>query len=173
MNSNDYYFYNIDSLKNDNIDKTQRNIMNTKFSNYYLGNYYSGQSSTNDNHVDFATQEPNIFFNGGPNGLPPRSLIDIDSTLLIKTTEERSLEKLNLNARLFVTIPYLGRGSVDPDVESALLQGESSLQPKSVGTIMEKSFMPEQNIDKYMEKRMNTVSSIPEGFDSRGFQRDN
>ena len=28
--NNNYYFYNISSLKNDNIDKTQNSIMNTK-----------------------------------------------------------------------------------------------------------------------------------------------
>ena len=176
MNTNDYNFYNINSLKSDNIDKTQRSIMNTKFSNYYVSNFFPGASSTNDNHVDFATQEPNIFFNGSHNSLPPRSLIDVDSTLLLKTIEERSLEKLDLNARPFATIPYLGRGSADIVMESQLLQGESSLAPKSVSTIMENSFMPYREFitDDFMKKRMNTVgtTNIQEGFDSRDINRD-
>lgn len=179
MNTNDYYFYNINSLKSDNIDKTQRNIMNTKFSNYYVSNFYPGASSTNDNHVEFATQEPNIFFNGSLNGLPPRSLIDVDSTLLLKTIDERGLEKLDLNARPFATIPYLGRGNADPVMESQLLQGESSLSPKSVSTIMETSFMPyrEFSTDDFMNKRMNTIgndnsSNLREGMDSRDVNRD-
>jgi hypothetical protein len=175
MSINDYYFYNLDSLKNDNIDKTQRSIMNTKFSNYYVSNFYPGASSTNDNHVQFATQEPNIFFNGS-HGLPPRSLIDVDSTLLLKTIEERSLEKLDLNARPFATVPYLGRGSGDPTLESQLLQGESSLAPKSVSTIMETSFMPYREFatDDFMKKRINTIGSnnIQNGFDTRDANRD-
>lgn len=175
--NNNYYFYNISSLKNDNIDKTQNSIMNTKISNYYVSNYLSESSSTKDNHIDFATQEPNIFFNGSMNGTPPRSLIDIDSTLLLKPVEERSLEKLSLNARPFLTIPYLGRGSVDVTTESQLLQGESSFAPKSVSTVMENSFIPyrEINIDEYMKKRIdnyNSTINILEGYDSRDSNRD-
>jgi hypothetical protein len=180
MNVNDYYFYNINSLKSDAIDKTQRNIMNNKYSNYYLGNFYPGASSTNDNHVEFATQEPNIFFRGSLNGgIPARSLIDVDSTLLLKTIEERSLEKLDLNPRPFATIPYLGRGSADPTLELQLLQGESSLAPKSVSTIMENSFMPYRELmtDQYMQKRIDTIgnnnsSVLRDGLDTRDFNRD-
>jgi hypothetical protein len=173
MNTNDYFFYNINSLKNDNIDRTQRSIMNTKFSNYYVSNFYAG--STNDNHIDFATQEPNIFFNGSLNGLSPSSLIDIDSTLLLNTIEERSLEKLHLNARPYATIPFLGRGSADVVMESQLLQGESLITKKSVSTVMESSFIPyrEQMVDEFMKKRISTIgSNIQEGFDSRNINRD-
>jgi hypothetical protein len=98
---------------------------------------------------------------------------------LLKTTEERSLEKLDLNARLFVTIPYLGRGSADVGMESQLLQGESSLAPKSVSTIMETSFMPyrEYMTDGFMKTRVETAggdnsSGLREGFDSRNVNRD-
>jgi hypothetical protein len=155
--------------------------MNTKYSSYYTGNFYPGASSTNDDHVNFATQEPNIFFRGSVNGgIPARSLIDIDSTLLLKTTEERTLEKLDLNARPYATIPYLGRGSADPTLELQLLQGESSLAPKSVSTIMETGFMPYRELmtDQYMQKRMNIIGNdnstlLREGFDTRDMNRDN
>ena len=174
MYSNDYYFYNINSLKSDSIDKTQRSIMNTKFSNYYVSNYLSGP--TNDNHINFGTQEPNIFFNGTSTGIPPSALIDVDSTILLKTIEERSLEKLDLVQRPFATIPFLGRGSVDITVESQLLQGESSFAPKSTNTIMETSFIPYREFvsDDFMKKRMNTVgdTNIQEGYDSRDINRD-
>jgi len=169
------------TLKTDEIDKTQRNIMNTKFSNYYVANFYAGASSTNDNHVEFATQEPLITFNGTPVLAPglPRSLVDVDSVLTLKTIEERSLEKLSLNQRLFSTIPYLGRGSCDPTLESQLLQGESSLAPKSVSTIMETSFSPYTTLIQTdgMNKRMqiiggNNSSILREGFDSRDMNND-
>jgi hypothetical protein len=43
--------------------------------------------------------------------------------------------------RPFATVPYLGRGAGNPDLESQLQQGEVVNHQKSVSTIMEKSFM--------------------------------
>jgi hypothetical protein len=166
----------MNTLKSDTIDKTQRSVMNTKFSNYYVSNYYPGASSTTDNHVEFATQEPNVFFHGSLNGLPPRGLIDVDSTLLLKTTEERSLEKLDLHARPFATIPFLGRGSADTTLESQLQQGESSYAPKSVSTIMETSFAPYRDLptDQFMQERMTRMgnTNIQNSYDSRNTNND-
>jgi hypothetical protein len=54
--------------------------------------------------------------------------------------QERPLEKLMLTPRPFVTVPYLGRGSCDPVLESQLQQGELVSDKKSVSTVMEKSF---------------------------------
>jgi hypothetical protein len=65
----------------------------------------------------------------------------MDTNLVIKKEQERSLEKLSLSQRPFLTIPYLGKGSCDPLLESQILQGESSQDKKSVSTIMTKSFM--------------------------------
>jgi hypothetical protein len=42
--------------------------------------------------------------------------------------------------RPFLTVPYLGRGSNDPVLESQLQQGEIVSDKKSVSTIMDKSF---------------------------------
>ena len=50
------------------------------------------------------------------------------------------MEKLQLFSRPFVTVPYLGKGSCDPALESRLQQGEPVTEKKSVSTIMEKSF---------------------------------
>jgi hypothetical protein len=69
------------------------------------------------------------------------NLVDTDSSLLYKSQQERSLEKLSLNQRPFLTVPYLGKGSCDPVLESQMLQGENSHGKKSVTTIMSKTFM--------------------------------
>jgi hypothetical protein len=68
------------------------------------------------------------------------SVIDVNSMLTLKTEQERPLEKLMLHPRPFVTVPYLGRGSCDPTLESQLQQGELISDRKSVSTIMEQSF---------------------------------
>jgi hypothetical protein len=134
-----YLFNNIGRIGTDVTDQSQQNVYNTRFANYTLSNYFS--ESTSDQHVQFAVEQPTMTFSGtslggGLNG----SIVDADSQLLHGSQQERSLEKLQLLARPFATVPYLGRGSCDPTLESQLLQGEAVSELKSVSTIMDKSF---------------------------------
>lgn len=134
-----YTFNNMARLGQDSTDQTQKTVSNTRFANYTLSNYFS-QNLSND-HVNFAIQQPTMSFSGhaygsGLNG----SVVDVDSLLNLKKEDERPLEKLQLFQRPFLTVPYLGRGSCDPSLESQLQQGELVSDKKSVSTIMEKSF---------------------------------
>ena len=43
--------------------------------------------------------------------------------------------------RPFLTVPYLGRGSVDPALELQIKEGELFTDKKSTATIMSQSFM--------------------------------
>jgi hypothetical protein len=136
-----YFFNNLDSISSDSTDTTQRNVQNVKFGNYQLSNYFSRDARDAD-HLDFALNNKSILVNGvnGGAGLGG-NVVDIDSELTVKQEWERPLEKLQLNQRPFATVPYLGRGSCDPSLESMLLQGEFIGDKKSVTTIMENSFM--------------------------------
>jgi hypothetical protein len=137
----DYVFNRNDRIGLDKVDNTQRNLQNTRFTNHMLSNYFS--ESITPNEINFATSYPTMVISGIANGSGLNGqIVDYDSNLTIKTEQERPLEKLSLNARPFVTIPYLGRGSCNPDLESQLLQGESVFEKKGVSTIMDKSFMP-------------------------------
>ena len=134
-----YYFNNQDRIGSEPIDNTQRTITNTKFANYTLANYQSDQRM--DNHVQFATQQPTLMFSGTAHGRGiGGSVIDTDSALLIKSVEERPLEKLQLLQRPFATVPYIGRGSCDPTIESQLQQGEITTDRRSVSANSETSF---------------------------------
>ena len=139
MSVSNYYFNNMGRIGTDTTDNTQRTISNTKFANYMLSSYNSNNLS--GTHVNFATQQPTMMFNGlthgnGLNG----SVVDVDSKLLLGQENERPLERLQLMQRPFVTVPYLGRGYGDPSIESQLQQGEIVSDKKSVSTIMDKSF---------------------------------
>jgi len=134
-----YMFNNTDRIGDDVTDQSQKTLYNTRFANYTLSNFLS--ESTSDTHVSFATSQPNVNYSGIARGLGlGGSVIDADSSLLIKTDQERPLEKLQLLERPFLTVPYLGRGSNDPVLESQLQQGEIVSDKKSVSTIMDKSF---------------------------------
>lgn len=139
--TSNYFFDNLGRIGADSTDNTQLTQQNIKQANYMLSNYYNEVLS--GSHVDFAVQQPNIMFSGlthgsGLNG----SVVDIDSRLLITDpNNERPLEKLQLVERPFLTVPYLGRGSCDPSLESQLQQGEIVGDKKSVSTLSENSFL--------------------------------
>lgn len=134
-----YYFNNLGRIGEDSTDITQRTVSNTKFANYMLSNFVSDKLS--DSHVNFATQQPTMMFSGTAHGAGiGAAVIDSDSMLMYNTTNERSLEKLQLMQRPFITVPYLGRGAGDPTLESQLQQGEIVHDKKSVSTVTEQSF---------------------------------
>jgi hypothetical protein len=131
-----YSFLNNGRIGLDNADYSQRTLMNTRFAEYSTANYFSSPA---DDSVYFATTQPSILMNA-QTGVSP-GVVDAESHFLYKTERERSIEKMQMFPRLFTTIPYLGRGSVDPLIESQLMQGEMATQSKSVSTVMDKSFL--------------------------------
>jgi hypothetical protein len=135
----EFSFFNMARIGADEIDNTQRNLANTRFSGYMLSNYFAEPSV--GTHVDFATQLPTVAFSNRSGAGLSGYVVDVDSQLTIKRENARSLEKLSLHQRPFLTVPYLGRGSCDPTLEAQIMQGENSRDKKSVSTIMTKNFM--------------------------------
>lgn len=154
-----YNFNNLGSIKYDSTDQSQSNVYNTRFANYTLSSYFGENLS--DTHVKFATEQPAVMFNGtflgrGIGG----NVIDIDSQLLLNQEQnQRAFEKLSLNSRPYATVPYLGRGSCDANLESQLLQGEFTSDKKSVSTIMDKPFTDYSQLilDEHMNERVNNT----------------
>jgi hypothetical protein len=167
-----YSFNNTGRIGADATDKTQQNLANTQYTNYVLTDHFS--SNLSDSHVQFATQQPTMNFNGLANGNGiHNAAVDNESTLKLKSTEERPLEKLQLFSRPYLTVPYLGRGSCDPSLESQLLQGEPVTEKKSVSTIMEKSFGAYSlyPTDNKMENRVTDASNTIEESAMAGWVR--
>jgi hypothetical protein len=135
-----FNFNNMDRIGTDSTDVSQKNIYNTRFANYTLSNYFSNITPESE-YVNFATQQPTMMFSGtvGGNGIDGK-IVDEESEIFYNSQNEHPDEKLMLNPRPFLTIPYLGRGTCDTVLESQLLQGEVVHDKKSVSTIMEKSF---------------------------------
>jgi hypothetical protein len=167
-----YLFNNTDRIGMDVTDNTQRTLQNTRFSNYTLSNY--NNESTSDSHVKFATNQPIMSFNAvnGGSGVGANA-VDLESLLHLKNEQERSLEKIQLIQRPFLTVPYLGRGSCDPTLESQLLQGEIVSDKKSVATVMTKSFADYAlyPTDSNMEERVKNPSYTVEEAAMDGWVR--
>jgi len=133
-------FNNMGRIGFDYTDNTQKNMYNTRMANYTLSNFFN--DAVSDSHVKFATMQPSVSFNSvnGGSGVGG-GVVDFESILKLNVEQERPLEKVQLIQRPFLTVPYLGRGAGNPDLESQLQQGEIVNHQKSVSTIMEKSFM--------------------------------
>jgi len=125
-----------DRIGNDLTDLTQNTIQNTN----YLNRVLSYDSSAKSSFMDFASQYPGMMSQGTVQGGGlGGSEIEQESKLLW-SLQERPLEKLQLFPRPFVTVPYLGKGSCDPMIESQLFFGEMIQNKKSVSPILENDF---------------------------------
>lgn len=154
MSINDYTFNKMNRLGSENIDNTIQNIQNTKFANYMLSSYFS--ETLTDDTINFVSNQPTM--NISCRGLNSH-IIDTDSNLTINIGQEKPLDKLNLQPRPFLTIPYLGKGNCDPTLESKLLQGENIYEKKSVSTIMDKNFSSYRTLyPTQSQENTNTVS---------------
>ena len=151
-----FMFNNLGRIGTDSTDQSQKNLYNTRFANHTLSDFYSAQPANST--IQFASAQPTMVMTGTAlgNGLNG-SVVDAESFLTLKTEQERPLDKLQLTPRPFLTIPYLGKGSCDPVLESQLLQGEIVSDKKSVSTIMEQSFgqYVMYPTDSKMEERVN------------------
>lgn len=156
----DYSFFHLGRIGADEVDNTQRDMLNSRYSTYALSNFFDDSNS----HIDFATAHPQLTFNAvnGGSGVGG-GVIDYETQLTIQADQTRNLERLQLNSRPFVTVPYLGRGSCDPALELQLLHGENSQDKKSVGTIMAKSFLDysmyptDDKMEEFVHNTANTV----------------
>lgn len=136
---NNYTFYNMNRMEDDETTKSQRELQNGRYSDYLTTNYFSEKS--NDAQIQFATEQPAVVPNSVTGSSVGSNNIENESTLLLEKEKERHLGRLNLMQRQFLTVPYLGRGSADPSLELQLKEGEPMGEKKSTSTIMSQSFM--------------------------------
>jgi hypothetical protein len=146
-----YYFNNLGRIGLDNNgDSSQRNIMDTKFANHILSNYYNQDKY---NIVDFATENQMQYggtvwghgLNGQQtqveNSLKYSPYVHIQRPLVIDNANVKPRYKYKEQPRQFLTVPYLGKGYGDPTLESKLQQGErSDYLGKSISSITLKEY---------------------------------
>ena len=135
----EYVFNNSGRLDSDETDQTQQSMQNSRLANYVLSNFVQ-DNILSAAYIDFESKNLTLI-TGNPTGpgIGP-DVIDADSELSMNFVIERPFEKIDLFPRPFLTVPYLGRGSCDCDLESRMRTGESFLDKKSVATIMDKNF---------------------------------
>jgi hypothetical protein len=155
-----YTFDSMSRIGNDTTTLDQRNIQNMNNINHHLENYYPDCPMTKA--MNFALNQPNVFYNGSHEGGLKGCKID-DNNELKYTHITRPACKLTLTPRPFLTVPYLGKGTLDIDTEFQLRAGENALNKKSVNNTMELNFNDQKNypmLPEMMETLNNTAYKI-------------
>jgi len=171
-NISSYTFDNMSRIGLDQCNKSQTDIQNVASCNYTLQNYFASDCSMKK-PIELATTQPGIMYNGGYNSGAGGCNIDESSKLLIGTIQTHPKSHIDLFQRPFATVPYLGRGSVNPVIESQIQQGESIINKRSVNHLSEKSYIKYHQtplLPSVKERVTNPVNSV-EGVASEGWIR--
>ena len=134
----DYTFNNLSRIGDDACDLSQRNMQDVSSANYLLTNYRSHIPITRA--MEFATAQPAVNFTGSNQIGTGGSIVDDNSQILF-TDLTRSKCKIDLLQRPYVTVPYLGRGKSNANLESQLQQGELANNRKTINPSTEVSYL--------------------------------
>ena len=135
-----YTFENMSRIGLDQCNISQTDIQNVASCNYQTQNYFASDCSMK-NPIALATSQPGIMYNGGYNSGAGGCNIDANSQLLIGSIQTNPRSHIDLFQRPFATVPYLGRGSVNPVMEAQIQQGEQIVNKRSVNNLSEKSYI--------------------------------
>lgn len=140
----EYVFNNAADLSSDATDQTANSLQNTRLANHLLYNNFKDQNLNilSSAYIDFESKHLTMI-TGNPCGPGiGGDVIERNNDLTLSgVVRERSREKLELCPRPYLTVPYLGRGSCDVDLESEMMQGKTDyVGKKSTNTVMNKSF---------------------------------
>lgn len=160
-------FNNVCRIGSDGCDLTNKNIENINAANYLLENY--NLNSSMDTIISLATNQPNIFFSGGN---VSGNNIDENNDLKF-SSNTRTRERNPLDERLFLTVPYLGKGPGNVHVESEIKRGDSvvykkSLDPNSEISHINYNFYP---LLPSLEATLTNPANLVEGVAAEGWVR--
>ncbi len=171
-NVSNYMFDNMSRIGLDECCKSQTDLQNVEFANHMLQNYFIADCSMKTTR-DLATSQPGVFYNGGYNSSACGSNINDSSQLQIGTIQTHPRCRIDLFQRPFATVPFLGRGAVNPIMESQIQQGESLVNKRSVNNLSEKSYIKyhQTPLLSNVRERINNAATSDDTASSKGWVR--
>lgn len=157
-----YTFDNMSRIGLDQCCLDQNTIQNVSSCNYMTQNYFASDCSMKK-AKELATTQPGIIYNGGYNVGAGGCNIDTNSELLYGSVQTHPKCHIDLYQRPFATVPYLGRGSVNPIIESQIQQGEQIINKRSVNHLSDKSYFKYNQtplLPKFKSLATNTTTKI-------------
>jgi len=169
------YSYTFDKMTRIGLDNCcidQDSIQNSQAANYMLQNYFLKDCSMKK-PIDLATSQPGIFYNGGYNVGAGGCNINDSSKLQIGTIQTHPRCHIDLFQRPFATVPFLGRGTVNPVLESQIQQGEAITNKRTVTQLTEKSHLKYHTTPMIQSVKDNiqNPNNLIEGMASEGWIR--
>jgi hypothetical protein len=171
-NVSGYTFDNMARIGNDSCCIDQNTIQNAGYASYMLQNYFASDCSMKK-PIDLATTQPGVFYNGGYNSGAGGCNINESSSLTIGTIQTHPKSRIDLFQRPFATVPFLGRGSVNPIMEAQIQQGESLVNKRSVNNLSEKSYIKyhQTPLLPSVEEKLTNPANYVEGAAAEGWIR--
>ena len=168
----DFTFNNMARMGNDLCCLDQNSIQNSSSCSYLLQNFFA-QDCSMKNAKALATTQPGINYSGSFGLGVGGCNVDDSSKLLIGGIQTHPKTRIDLFGRPFATVPFLGRGSVDPILESQIQQGEAITNKRSVTRLTEKSHLKYHTTPLIPEVKQNiqNPSLMIEGMASEGWIR--
>lgn len=138
---NNYMFENMSRTGEDVTTLSEKNKQNTTYGSYQLTNYFLKECDMK-RPIEIATSQPNVYVVGGKNTVGMGGCaVDNDTTLRHKSLQTTYKGRVSLFPRPFVSVPYLGRGSVNIEDELRLKQGERISNRKTAHGLSEGSLL--------------------------------
>ncbi len=171
-NVSGYTFENMARIGNDNCCIDQNTIQNAGYASYMLQNYFASDCSMKK-PIDLATTQPGVFYNGGHNIGAGGCNINESSNLQIGTIQTHPKSRIDLFQRPFATVPFLGRGSVNPIMEAQIQQGESLVNKRSINNLGEKSYIKyhQTPLLPSVQEKLTNPANFVEGAAAEGWIR--
>ena len=171
-NVSSFTFENMSRIGNDNCYLDQTTIQNMSQANYMLQNYFASDCSMKT-PIELATTQPGVFYSGGHSMGAGGCNVDDSSRLQIGTIQTHPKCRIDLFHRPFATVPFLGRGSVNPAMEAQIQQGESLVNKRSVNNLSEKSYVKyaQTPLLPSVKEQMSNPANFVEGVASQGWVR--
>ena len=121
--------------------------------------------------INFATSQPNIFYNGSHQCGIGGCNIDTNSKLLIGSIQTNPKCRISLQERPFFNCSILGRGPSMPVKESQLLQGHIMKIKNLVKLLWKKSIRPNQDLVPALKSSIQNPANLCEGVAAEGWIR--
>lgn len=168
----DFTFNTMGRIGNDNCSQDINSIENAQACSYLLQNYFTSDCNMSK-AKQLAVTQPGINYSGSMGSDMCGSNIDDSSKLLIGSIQTNPKARIDLFQRPFATVPYLGRGAVDPILESQIQQGEAVTNKRTVTRLTEKSHLRYRTtpLIPEMQQTVQNPDNIIEANASQGWIR--
>ena len=167
-----YTFNNMSRIGLDSCCLDQDTIQDVAACNYMTQNFLASDCSMKK-PIELSTTQPGIMYNGGYGFGAGGCNINESSKLQIGSIQTNPKCRIDLFHRPFATVPYLGRGAVNPVMESQIQQGEQLVNKKSINNLSEKSYIKyhQTPLLPAVQKRINNPANQIESVASDGWVR--